>query len=71
MKEYSMNKNLNAPEPTQDHLHDTAESPPRDPPGEPNDAEANTSDEAPQQHADTTTDSLSDAPDEPLNNEEL
>jgi hypothetical protein len=66
-----MNKTLNAPEPSQDHLHDTSESPPRDPPSEPNDAEANTSEEAPQQHADTTTDSSSSPPDEPLNDEEL
>jgi hypothetical protein len=65
-----MNKTLNAPEPSQDHLHDTSEGPPRDPPSEPNDAEANTS-EAPQQHADTTTDSSSRPPDEPLNDEEL
>jgi hypothetical protein len=67
MKEYSMNENLNAPEPSQDH--GTSESPPRDPPSEPNDAEANTSDEAPQQH--TTTDSGSGLPDKLLNDEEL
>jgi hypothetical protein len=66
-----MNENQNAPEPSQDHLRETSESPPRDPPSEPNDAEANTSDEAPQQHTDTTTDSGSGSPDEPLNDEEL
>jgi len=37
---------------------------------EPKDAEANTSDEAPQQHTDTTTDSGSGSPDKPLNDEE-
>jgi hypothetical protein len=66
-----MNENLNAPEPGQDHLRDTAESPPRDPPNEPNDAEDNTSDEAPQQHTVTTTDSGTGLPEEPLNDEVL
>src|SRR5258706_8609156 len=51
-----MNENLNAPEPSQDHLHDASEGPPRDPPSEPNAAEVHTSDETPQQHTDTTSD---------------
>lgn len=66
-----MNENLNAPEPSLDHSRDTLESPPRDPPVESNDAEADTSSEAPQQHTDKTTDSPSGSPDEPLNDEEL
>jgi hypothetical protein len=66
-----MNENLNAPEPSQDHLHDTSEGPPRDPPSEPNAAEVHTSDETPQQHTDTTSDPVSDSPDQPVNDEEL
>jgi hypothetical protein len=64
-----MNENLNAPEPSQDHLHDTAEGPPRDPPSERNAAEVHTSDEAPKQHRDTTNDQGSGSPDEPMNDE--
>jgi hypothetical protein len=64
MKEYPMNENLNAPEPSQD----TSEGPPRDPPSDP---EVHTSDQAPQQHTDATTDPVSGSPDEPKNDEEL
>ena len=66
-----MNENLNAPEPSQDHLHDTSEGPPRDLPSESNDAAVDTSDEAPEQHSDTTADTVSGSPDEPVKDEEL
>jgi hypothetical protein len=59
-----MNENLNAQEPSRD----TSEGPPRDPPS---DAEVRTSDEAPQQHTDATTDLVSGSLDEPKNDEEL
>lgn len=72
MTEYSINENLNAPEPSQDHLHDTSE-------GrrvtrlasEANAADVHTSDVAPQQHTATTIDPVSASTDEPATEEEL
>jgi hypothetical protein len=59
-----MRENLNAPEPSQDHLQDTSEAPPRDPPSEPNEAQVH----EPPQRTDPTSDQETD-PDEPVNGE--
>ena len=65
-----MDENLNAPESSGDHLHDSSEVPPRDPPSEASETQVDPSDREPQPRTDPTSNPVSRSPDEPVNGEE-